>query len=184
MGAGMRPLGLGAVWVKVVQVTQLVTFDDCFEELLRHEGGFVDNSALGDRGGPTKYGVTQAEARDAGYTGTMAYLPLSTAKRIYQARYWTAVRAEELPTELRYVMFDSAVNSGPGQAVRWLQDALEVRVDGVLGAVTLKAAQECNALRVTGLILAQRLIFMTNLPSWGSFSRGWVRRIAALLQEA
>lgn len=164
-------------------MTQLVTFDDCFEELLRHEGGFVDNSALGDRGGPTKYGVTQAEARDAGYTGTMAYLPLSTAKRIYEARYWTAVRAEELPAELRYVMFDSAVNSGPGQAVRWLQNALDVRVDGVLGPVTLKAAQECNALRVTGLILAQRLVFMTNLPSWGSFSRGWARRIAALLQE-
>ncbi len=165
-------------------MTQLVTFDDCFEELLRHEGGFVDNIALGDRGGPTKYGVTQAEARDAGYTGPMAYLPLSTAKRIYQARYWTAVRAEELPAELRYVMFDSAVNSGPGQAVRWLQDALDVRVDGVLGPVTLKAAQECNALRVTGLILAQRLIFMTNLPSWGSFSRGWARRIAAMLKEA
>ena len=165
-------------------MTQLVTFDDCFEELLRHEGGFVDNSALGDRGGPTKYGVTHAEARDAGYTGPMAYLPLSTAKRIYQARYWTAVRAEELPAELRYVMFDSAVNSGPGQAVRWLQDALDVRVDGVLGPVTLKAAQECNALRVTGLILAQRLIFMTNLPSWGSFSRGWARRIAAMLKEA
>ena len=165
-------------------MTQLVTFDDCFEELLRHEGGFVDNSALGDRGGPTKYGVTQAEARDAGYTGTMAYLPLSTAKRIYEARYWTAVRAEELPAELRYVMFDSAVNSGPGQAVRWLQDALDVRVDGVLGPVTVKAAQECNTLRVTGLILAQRLIFMTNLPSWGSFSRGWARRIAAMLKEA
>lgn len=114
----------------------------------------------------------------------MAYLPLSTAKRIYQARYWTAVRAEELPPELRYVMFDSAVNSGPGQAVRWLQDALNVRVDGVLGPLTLKAAQECNALRVTGLVLAQRLIFMTNLPSWGMFSRGWARRIAALLQEA
>jgi lysozyme family protein len=161
-----------------------VTFDECFDELISHEGGFVDNSALGDRGGPTKYGVTQAEAREGGYSGPIEFLPISTARRIYQTRYWNRVRAEELPAELRYVVFDSAVNSGPNQAIRWLQHSLDVPVDGVLGPVTLKAAQECNTLRVTGLILAQRLVFMTNLPSWGSFSRGWARRIAKMLEEA
>ncbi len=161
-----------------------MTLDQAFDELLRHEGGYIDNTLLGDRGGPTKFGVTRAEAREGGYSGPMELLPLSTAKRIYRTRYWDRVRAEELPTELRYVVFDSAVNSGPNQAVRWLQDALDVPVDGVLGPVTLKAAQECNTLRVTNLILAQRLVFMTNLPSWGSFSRGWARRIAKMLEES
>ncbi len=116
-----------------------------------------------------------------GPRGELVRHPLGSA--VLQAKRREADPAA-LPALLRYVVFDSAVNSGPNQAIRWLQHALDVQVDGVLGPVTLKAALECNTLRVTGFIMAQRLVFMTNLPSWGSFSRGWARRIAKMLEEA
>ena len=41
-------------------------------------------------------------------------------------------------------------------------------------------AQDINALRLR--ILSQRLRFMADLRSWPSFSRGWARRIADLME--
>lgn len=157
-----------------------MNFDTAFDLLLGHEGGFSDHAA--DPGGKTRYGVTEAVAREVGYKGDMRELPLDLAKRIYFERYWRPVRADDLPPGIRYVVFDGAVNSGPAQATKWLQRALGVEADGLIGPQTLAAAyaQDMNALRLR--ILAQRLRFMTGLPNWTAFSRGWARRIADLME--
>jgi lysozyme family protein len=112
----------------------------------------------------------------------MRELPLDLAKRIYMERYWRPVRADELPAGVRYAVFDAAVNSGPGQAVKWLQRAAGVADDGVLGPKTLAAVNALNADSLRSKILAQRLRFMSSLPNWPAFSRGWSRRIADLME--
>lgn len=157
-----------------------MNFDQAFDILLKHEGGFSDHPA--DRGGKTHYGITEAVAREVGYRGDMRELPLDLAKRIYKDRYWDAVRADELPEAVRYAVFDAAVNSGPRQAIRWLQRAVGVRDDGIIGPQTLAAVRAANPERLLRRFLSQRLRFMTNLPNWGSFSRGWARRIADLME--
>ena len=157
-----------------------MNFDTAFEKLLGHEGGFSDHAA--DPGGKTRYGITEAVAREVGYRGDMRELPLDLAKRIYMERYWRPVRADELPAGVRYAVFDAAVNSGPGQAVKWLQRAAGVLDDGVLGPKTLAAVNALNADSLRSKILAQRLRFMSSLPNWPAFSRGWSRRIADLME--
>ena len=157
-----------------------MNFDQAFDILLKHEGGFSDHSA--DPGGKTRYGITEAVAREAGYRGDMRELPVDLAKRIYKSRYWGAVRAEELPEAIRYAVFDAAVNSGPRQAIRWLQRAVGVKDDGIIGPQTLAAVRTADPERLLRRLLSQRLRFMTNLPNWGSFSRGWARRIADLME--
>ncbi len=155
-------------------------FEVAFEKLLKHEGGYSDHAA--DPGGKTRYGVTEAVAREAGYRGDMRELPLDLAKRIYKDKYWDAVQAENLPADVRYPLFDAAVNSGPAQAAKWLQRACGVRDDGVIGPQTIRAA---NALHPEGLkrkMLAQRLRFMASLSNWPAFSRGWANRIADLME--
>ena len=155
-------------------------FEVAFEKLLKHEGGYSDHKD--DRGGATRYGVTEAVAREAGYRGDMRELPLELAKRIYKDKYWDAVQAENLPADVRYPIFDAAVNSGPAQAAKWLQRACGVRDDGVIGPQTIRAA---NALHPEGLkrkMLAQRLRFMASLSNWPAFSRGWANRIADLME--
>ena len=112
----------------------------------------------------------------------MRELPLDLAKRIYRVEYWDAVRADELPAGIRLVMFDAAVNSGVGQAIRWLQRAVGAADEGVLGPRTLAAVGALSADSVRMRLLAQRLRFMTNLPNWSSFSRGWARRICDMLE--
>jgi lysozyme family protein len=151
-----------------------------FEKLLKHEGGFSDYSA--DPGGKTRYGVTEAVAREAGYRGDMRELPLDLAQRIYKDKYWDAMQAEALPVDVRYIVFDGAVNSGITQSAKWLQRACGVKDDGVVGSATIRAA---NSLASDGLkrrILSQRLRFMATLPNWPAFGRGWVNRIADLLE--
>lgn len=156
-----------------------MNFDQAFAVLIGHEGDFSDHPD--DPGGKTRYGVTEAVAREVGYRGAMQELPLELAKRIYQERYWKPVRADELPDSVRYAMFDAAVNSGPTQAIKWLQRAINVVDDGVFGPKTMTAVRAVDESRLKNVMIAQRLRFMTDLSNWHSFSRGWVRRISGLL---
>lgn len=157
-----------------------MNFDEAFDILIGHEGGFVDHPS--DPGGATRWGVTEKVARANGYEGDMRILPRDFAKQVYKRKYWDAVRADELPEALRYSVFDGAVNSGPSQAIEWLQEALDVGVDGKLGPITLRAAKSADAVRAAILVNALRLDFMTSLPTWGHFGRGWARRIVGNLK--
>ena len=47
--------------------------DVLIDELIEREGGYVNHPA--DRGGPTRFGITEAVARAHGYGGAMAELP-------------------------------------------------------------------------------------------------------------
>jgi lysozyme family protein len=157
-----------------------MNFAEAFQTLLVHEGGFSNDKA--DSGGATRFGVTEAVARRAGYRGAMSELPLDLAQRIYRAEYWDAIRADDLPATLRYPVFDAAVNSGVGQAVKWLQRAAGVKDDGVIGPQTLAAVNQLDASAVRMRMLSARLRLMASLPSWPAFSRGWVNRICSLME--
>lgn len=157
-----------------------MNFDAAVDHVLKSEGGYSDHAA--DPGGRTRYGITEAVAREVGYKGDMRELPLDLAKRIYKDRYWDAIKAEQLPPAVRYVVFDAAVNSGPGQAVKWLQRALGVVDDGVIGPKTLAAANAANPDALKMRMLGQRLRFMAGLANWPAFSRGWAIRIASLME--
>jgi len=157
-----------------------VNFDTALNKLLGHEGGYVDHPA--DPGGKTRYGITEAVARGAGYRGDMRELPLDLARSVYKDKYWDAVQADKLPADIRYLMFDGAVNSGVAQAVKWLQRACGVKDDGIVGPQTLRAANALSSDGIKRKVLAQRLRFMTGLANWPSFSKGWARRICDLLE--
>ena len=149
-----------------------MNLEDSLKRLLGSEGGFVDHPA--DPGGATNYGITQRVAKAHGFNGDMRNLPLSTALAIYKADYWTPIKADQLPETLRFHVFDAAVNSGPAQAVKWLQSAAGVTVDGVVGPKTLAAASRVSVAQYSGI----RLRFMTDLSTWPTFGKGWARRIA------
>ena len=157
-----------------------MNFDTAFERLLGHEGAYSNHA--NDPGGETMFGVTVAVARENGYTGPMRDMPTDTARAIYRRRYWDAVRADDLPPAIRYHVFDAAVNSGVGQAAKWLQRAVGVPDDGHVGPITFNAARAAPPDAVIRRMSANRLRFMTDLKNWPSFSRGWARRIADLLE--
>ncbi len=159
-----------------------MNFEQAFVELLEHEGGYVSHPS--DPGGETNHGITAAVARAHGYTGPMRDLPIAIARGIARTAYWDKVRADELPAAVRYAVFDAAYHSGPGQSVKWLQRALGVADDGVIGRQTLAAAAACNPDELRARMLGQRLLFLTGLKTWPAFGKGWARRVASLLGAA
>lgn len=157
-----------------------MNFDRAFDLLMTHEGGFSNHPD--DPGGATMYGVTEAVARENGYTGDMRDFLLADAKKIYKTKYWDRCQCEVMPDVIRYPLFDAAVNSGPGQAIKWMQAAAGVKADGIIGPMTRQAVTLLDPYALKAAMLARRLRFLTDLKSWPAFSRGWSRRIAAILE--
>lgn len=158
-----------------------MTFDEAFVKLLGHEGRYSNHPL--DPGGETMWGITEATARAHGYMGAMDQLTQSQAGAIYRQSYWTPIKADQLPPEVRFDMFDAAVNSGVAQASKWLQRALGVKDDGVIGPKTLAACAFVPGGVLKCQFNGQRLAFMTGLATWQQFGRGWARRIAKNLME-
>jgi len=99
--------------------------DGLIDELMDREGGFVNHPA--DRGGPTRYGVTEAVARAHGYVGAMALLPRDEAAAIYRRLYWLRPRFDQVARRVPRVaaqLFDTGANMGPAVAMTFLQRAL------------------------------------------------------------
>lgn len=120
-------------------------------EIIDVEGGYVNDP--NDSGGETNFGITVQVARANGYTGDMRDMPREVAFDIYAAKYWDAVRADELVELSEMVadeVVDTAVNMGAGRAIKFLQRALNVlntqgklypdlTVDGAIGPATINA---------------------------------------------
>lgn len=159
-----------------------MNYEQAFSKLIEHEGGFSNHPE--DTGGATMWGITEKVARQNGYKAPMKDMSLDYARLLYKQLYWDACRCDELPPEVRFPVFDAAVNSGVNRSIRWLQQAVNETQDGVLGTMTLRAVRQnipsIVATRISGL----RLLFMTNQPNWPAFGKGWARRIASNLQGA
>lgn len=122
------------------------------DALIKREGGFVDHP--NDKGGPTRYGITQAVALANGWNGRMQDLSIAFAKTIYRKKYWLVpgydkISAMGLPL-LAAELFDTGVNMGPTTQGKWLQRWLNalcgqfpkyihITVDGDVGGGTRAA---------------------------------------------
>ena len=159
----------------------------CLSFTLQFEGGYVNHPR--DPGGETNKGVTK-RVYDA-YRAKKGKAPQSVRnisdaelQEIYKRQYWDAVRGDELPAGIDACVFDLAVNSGPGRAVKQLQQALGVKVDGNLGMATIAAAQAMDAVKLVNALVNRRNDFLKSLGTFPTFGKGWMRRTAALRKTA
>jgi lysozyme family protein len=155
-----------------------MNFDKAFQTVIGHEGNYVNHPD--DPGGETKFGISKRAYPNL----DIKNLTLDQAKEIYQKDYWTACRCDEMPEPVKYPLFDGAVNSGVKQSIRWLQEAVNSKPDGVIGPNTLLAVKFQDSQVVTRKMIGARLSFMTKLNNWNSFGRGWAARIANILETA
>jgi len=154
--------------------------------VLKHEGGWADHPR--DPGGATMKGITLAtfrSARGAERTkGELRAISDADVTDIYRERYWSAIRGDELPAGVDHAVFDAAVNSGPGRAARWLQQALGVLPDGAIGPKTLAVIAGRDPAELVDRICDLRLGYLKALPTFEAFGMGWMRRVAAVRSEA
>lgn len=125
--------------------------DRLIDGIIDREGGYVYHDA--DRGGPTRWGITEAVAREAGYLGEMREFPVEYAREIYRDKYFIRPgfdKVAELSPAVADELTDTGANMGPVRAVQFLQRALnafnrkgldypDIQADGLVGPATLRA---------------------------------------------
>ncbi len=154
-------------------------FLDALAAVLHHEGGFVNHPK--DPGGMTNLGCTKKVWEE--WVGhevdekTMRNLTPADVAPLYKAKYWDKVRGDDLPSGVDYVVFDAAINSGPGRAAKWLQQTVDVAIDGAIGPGTLRAVNSIPAAEIVEKYQQIRLDFLKALPTWDTFGKGWGRRV-------
>lgn len=166
-------------------------FPACNQRVLVYEGGWSNHPQ--DPGGVTLEGVIQRVYDGYRQRKGLPTRPLTPQMRgtadwiaerdeIYRIQYWNKVRGDEIPAGVDMVVYDAAVNSGPVQAVKWLQRALGVPADGMLGEATM-AALEANVDNdaLVADICSRRLAFLKQLRTWSTFGTGWSRRVSNVM---
>lgn len=161
-------------------------FDAALKAILHHEGGYVNHPA--DPGGMTNLGVTKRVWEE--WVGhevderTMRGLTPEIVGPMYKAKYWDKIKGDDLPAGVDYCVFDAAVNSGPGRAVKWLQGCVGVDQDGGIGPKTLAAVAAFDPKELVEDYAKRRLSFLMDLKTWPTFGKGWGRRVAEVQTSA
>ena len=164
-----------------------MNFDIAFNMLLDHEKGL--NLDYNDRGNWTsgRVGIGKLNGTKYGISA-MSYpnldirnLTIQQTREIYRRDFWG--EADKIPESVRFDFFDAAVNSGYSRSVKWLQEAVGVVSDGIIGPKTLHALESMDSQRIAKRFNGFRLFSMTEMGTWSTYGRGWARRIAKNLME-
>lgn len=166
-----------------------MNFDQAFAKVISHEGGYTNDSR--DRGNWTTGVVGQGDLKGTKYgISAMAYpdldirnLTVDQAKEIYRRDYWEKLKMDDLPDVVRFDLFDAAVNSGIGNASKFLQRAAGVTADGVIGPKTIAAANAIDPAKLDKRINGHRLMFISAIPTFSTYGKGWISRVATNLIE-
>lgn len=161
-------------------------FDECLEFVLKWEGGYGNHSS--DRGGATNRGITQKTYDDWRASKGLVRSPVSgismdEVRNIYRDRYWKSAHCGDCPESIDLALFDSAVNCGPKQAIKFLQRALNIPDDGVFGPVTSHTLKTTTIPHeeIAKLLIDERDEFYDRLvqndPRQMVFAKGWNNRL-------
>ena len=137
--------------------------------------GYVDDPL--DRGGETKFGVAKNANPDLDITN----LTWAQAEAVYYDRYWVAGLCDSLDPRVAVLHFDGCVNHGVVKSKKFLQRAVNVTEDGIIGKVTLAALSAMDPIDLCNKICDIRTQYyqdiVTNNPSQSRFLSGWLRRV-------
>lgn len=156
-------------------------FVSYFDWLIPWEGSTYENDPS-DPGGATKYGIDQRSHP----TVNIRNLTRDQARQIYWHSYWRTIAGAYLPARTAWAVMDCAVNCGRAQSVKWLQRALRINDDGIIGPRTLEHASLENDSELALAVLAQREAHYRALAKKGNFAKflkGWLNRNNDLISK-
>lgn len=171
--------------LRIPEEHETVDFDEAVTRTLEFEGGGKLHNNPGDRGGLTKWGISQNA-----FPGLdIANLTEEQAQFIYRNNYWNKVEADKLPDQLAHHVFDAAVNMGPHRAAELLQQSINliattrggpgVVVDGGIGPQTLKAVAAYKPDQLTTMfrhLRSTEYVRQAVENGKGKFLFGWLNR--------
>jgi lysozyme family protein len=168
-------------------------FKEALKLILELEGIYSDDKE--DKGGRTKFGITEKVAREYGWKESMLSLPLYMAEKIYYDQFWQKAnlsKISEISPAIAVKLFETSINCGTRRAIRWFQKSLNslklssfLEVDGLIGKKTIKAfitrqhyLDHVTILKMINTYQSFHYINICNADhSQKKFIRGWFRRI-------
>lgn len=167
----------------------MADFDRAFDIIVGVEGEFsLDPNDPGNWTGGKK-GVGELKGTRWGISAKsyphldIKNLTKEQAKAIYRKDYWDQVKGDQYRWPLNLFVFDSAVNQGVDTAIRTLQDAFNLTVDGKIGPNTLNAAQRAGEWH-TANYMAVRAKKYTTTASYDKYGEGWFTRLFSVAMKA
>lgn len=159
--------------------------------VISREGGDKFTNHPADKGGPTKFGITQNTLKEWRQKDVsvdeVVLLTIDEARKIYYHNYFVTPGFDKFPPQIQELLFDAAVNHGVYGATVQLQKAVGVTADGVIGPKTLEAIAKMDYGKLWRSLLAERLSYygkiITNNPSQAVFAHGWMNRVGELLRQ-
>jgi lysozyme family protein len=156
----------------------MADFKTAVQKTLVHEGGYVNNPH--DKGGPTKYGITQADMPGVDISG----ITPDQAIEYYREHYWKPLYSQINDQLIAEKLFDLGVLFGTKVAVKILQITvakdMSIVSDGEFGPTTLSDLnQEGPDLlsRYKTAFIQHCINIVNNNPVDGEFVHGWINRI-------
>ena len=160
-------------------------FERIFDYLLKVEGGYSNNKH--DKGGKTKFGIIEEEARNFGYKGDMQDLTIDFAKNIYLKKYYLGNKLDRVNNDkVALSICDWAVNSGKNGiknaqiAINQLTNA-NLDVDGIIGNKTLEALNAADPEKFLEVYHnLQRIYYRSKIETdktQEDFLTGWLNRV-------
>lgn len=178
------------------------TFKQAVENVLRHEGGFVNDPD--DPGGATNYGISLRFIRNE-VDGTeidglvldkdqdgdidaddIRQLSHHDTIDIYYRFFWDRYGYDSLRPEIAGKVFDLCVNIGPRPAHKLLQQSVwaagdeRIANDGIIGPNTIRAAGDIQSKHLLVALRSEAAgfyrVLVAKRPKLSKYKDGWLNR--------
>lgn len=155
----------------------MADFDLAIEKTLKHEGGSAITNDPDDRGGLTRYGISQRSYPEL----DISTITEAQAKEIYKRDYWDVVKGDQIqPQSVAQSIFDFAVNAGPAVSIKLAQKAAGAAPDGYIGPITLKAWNGAHEALFAARFALEKIAYYRDICTRNSSQRkfllGWINR--------
>lgn len=144
--------------------------------IYENEGIYSDHPH--DLGGETHYGLTRNFLNSINYVGDPNLLE---AKEIYKEHFWNKFELDNYALVVSLSFGDALVNHSDSAAIKIIQYALDVKVDGIIGPITKRALKkQHNSMRFWRRYREFRVRYYVKISKYRNnktFLIGWLLRV-------
>lgn len=154
---------------------------------LRNEDSTLAGTITYDAGGKTRYGIAEVDNPDLWDAAHPDGPTLAEAQARLISQYWPHAFSALSSQHVADFVFDLAVNVGQVHAAKIFQRAISslgptVVIDGVIGALTVQAANQCDEDKLIAAIKSAAQLYYRQIvedkPEDAKDLLGWMNRVS------
>jgi len=162
-----------------------MTFEKAINYVLIEEGGFTKNpkdpgnwtgGIVNGEGVGVLKGTKKGISAKAYPKLNIELLTDDEILFLYKRDYWDAVKADQLPDQIRLHILDFSINAGVPTCIKMMQGLGGSKKDGIIGANTIKSAQRLTPWNIASGRVKHYAGLVRDKPNNIIFLEGWMQR--------